>query len=329
MSIFINIDFFILYGWGGKDMNLTLNELANEAFKNNTSSYRTTQIYMNNYEKFWKDMFGNMKCNNILIDEIGGHLQELTLFYSENTLKIIRNSLSCVFNYGYDHNILTKKPNFKLIKLYNQRHLSKIKLIKYSDFIGLLDYIKYGRSKNAQSFYIALCIMRYTGCRLSECLALLTSDINLEDDTITINKQVGQRKINNISVITIEDTKTPSSNRIVYMNSTLKHILKEYIHYHFNDILLPDSNNSYICPTLLSSHINYYAKTRGKVITAHMLRHTFATVLLQHNIPADIVKDLLGHSSVQTTLDLYVHRNKYEYLNAVNVLSEDSCWEMI
>ena len=314
---------------GECDMSLTLNELAHEAIENSAVSYRTAQIYMNNYDRFWKDTFGSTQCNEILIDEIGEYLQELTLFYSENTLKIIRNSLSCVFNYGYDHNLLTKKLNFKLIKLYNQKHLNKPKLIKYSDFVGLLDYIKHGRSKNAQSFYIALCIMRYTGCRLSECLALLKTDINLEDCTITINKQVGQRKIKGVNVVTIENTKTLSSNRIVYINDTLKYILKEYMQYHFDEILLPNSNDSYINPTLLSSHINYYAKTRGKGITAHMLRHTFATVLLQHNIPADIVKDLLGHSSVQTTLNLYVHRNKHEYLSAVNILSEDDNWDML
>lgn len=283
---------------GEINMSLTLNELAHEAFENNTASYRTGQIYINNYNKFWKDRFGNRETIDILIDEIGEYLQELTMFYSKNTSKIIRESLTFIFNYGYDHNLIIKKLNFKLIKWYNQKHLSKPKLIKYNDFVGLLDYIKYGRSKNAQSFYIALCIMRYTGCRLSECLALLKTDINLESCTITINKQVGQMKIKGVNVVTIENTKTSSSNRILYINDTLKYILKEYMQYHFDEILLPNSNDSYINPTLLSSHINYYAKTRGKVITAHMLRHTFATVLLQHNIPADIVKDLLGHSSV-------------------------------
>lgn len=54
-----------------------------------------------------------------------------------------------------------------------------------------------------------------------------------------------------------------------------------------------------------------------------MLRHTFATGIIDHNTSEDIVKDLLGHSPVQTTLNLYVHRNKYALLSAVNIMNSE------
>ena len=42
-------------------------------------------------------------------------------------------------------------------------------------------------------------------------------------------------------------------------------------------------------------------------LTPHCLRHTFATRALENGIPAKVVQELLGHSSVTLTLDLYTH----------------------
>ena len=42
-------------------------------------------------------------------------------------------------------------------------------------------------------------------------------------------------------------------------------------------------------------------------IRLHDLRHTYATLLLKKGVPAKIVQELLGHSSITITLDLYSH----------------------
>ena len=47
-------------------------------------------------------------------------------------------------------------------------------------------------------------------------------------------------------------------------------------------------------------------KTEIKVYP-HLFRHTYATRLLKAGYPVDRVKHLLGHASVQTTLDIYSH----------------------
>ena len=39
----------------------------------------------------------------------------------------------------------------------------------------------------------------------------------------------------------------------------------------------------------------------------HLFRHTYATRLLRAGMPVDRVRHLLGHASVQTTLDIYSH----------------------
>ena len=42
-------------------------------------------------------------------------------------------------------------------------------------------------------------------------------------------------------------------------------------------------------------------------ITPHSLRHTFATRGLENGIPLRVMQELLGHSSIQMTADLYTH----------------------
>lgn len=170
---------------------MTLDNLAQITFLNLGGSYRTVEIYKNNYEKFWQPSFGNKESDLITIDEIEEHLQDLTLFYSMNTIKAIQQSIMSVFRYAYDNRFIERIPNFKRIKLYNQKHTQKPMIIKTKDYKDLLLFIKHGRSKNAQSYYIALCIMRHTGCRLAESFALLTDDVCLNEHTIIINKQVG------------------------------------------------------------------------------------------------------------------------------------------
>jgi len=42
-------------------------------------------------------------------------------------------------------------------------------------------------------------------------------------------------------------------------------------------------------------------------IRAHDLRHTFATLMLEQGVPAKVVAEALGHSSIEITLDRYSH----------------------
>jgi len=41
--------------------------------------------------------------------------------------------------------------------------------------------------------------------------------------------------------------------------------------------------------------------------SSHTMRHTFATRALENGIPPKVVQELLGHSTITTTLDIYTH----------------------
>ncbi|MCR5266840.1 MAG: tyrosine-type recombinase/integrase [Cyanobacteria bacterium RUI128] len=52
------------------------------------------------------------------------------------------------------------------------------------------------------------------------------------------------------------------------------------------------------------------------------LRHTYATYLLSNNIPVKYVQEQLGHTSAQTTLNVYTHVLKSTNQQAINLLEK-------
>ena len=54
----------------------------------------------------------------------------------------------------------------------------------------------------------------------------------------------------------------------------------------------------------------------------HILRHTFASMLFSKGVDGKIISQLLGHSSVKVTYDIYVHIMPKEIAHVTNVLIE-------
>ena len=72
------------------------------------------------------------------------------------------------------------------------------------------------------------------------------------------------------------------------------------------DLVFAHEDGSPIRPDGLGRRFQRLAKAAGvPVIRFHDLRHTHATLALQAGVPAEVVSDRLGHSSVAFTLDVY------------------------
>ena len=137
-----------------------------------------------------------------------------------------------------------------------------------------------------------------TGIRRSELINLKISDIDLAQQQI---KVLGKRnKERYIPLIpTVQDT----LKLYLDMRSTLKQILAP-------DFLFLTQKGAKIYGTLVYRIINTYfseVSTKAKK-SPHILRHSFATHLLNHGADLNAVKELLGHSSLAAT-QVYTHNN--------------------
>ena len=172
---------------------------------------------------------------------------------------------------------------------------------------------------------VAICAL-YTGMRKGELLGLQWDDINFENKTINVNKQL--RRIKNYedyetqkTKLSLEyNTKTSNSTRRISMMPCLVELLSEHREnqqkykkifgksYNKLDMVFCKENGTPLDPdTVLSKYHKLVAKAGIKVCSFHALRHTFASRALESKMPAKVVSKILGHSSVEFTLDTYTH----------------------
>lgn len=153
-------------------------------------------------------------------------------------------------------------------------------------------------------------IMMYAGLRRGELLALTWNDIDLNNRIISINKSA-EIITNQINIK--DGAKTKSSVRIVNIPSALSRYLKECKAKAKSDIVCCTQKGTYMSLTTWRRTWQSYicalqeANPLMPDFTPQWLRHTYATILYHAGVDVLTAKELLGHSKIQTTLDIYTH----------------------
>lgn len=153
----------------------------------------------------------------------------------------------------------------------------------------------------------------YTGLRLGEALALTFNDIEVQSGikNIHVNKTVTNKTKNKGYAIT--KPKNATANRTVSIPDVLRNVLQ--IHYEkckkisgFNNRCFVFGIAKPLSTTTIERRKNNACKKAGlEQIRIHDFRHSHASFLINNDVPAIYISKRLGHSSLQTTLDTYVH----------------------
>lgn len=129
------------------------------------------------------------------------------------------------------------------------------------------------------------------GLRLSELLNLKLSDIDSE-----------------LMLVHVKDTKG-NKDRVVMLSTTLLDDLRKYYKDHYPKYYLFEGQSGGKYSSKSVQNIVKIAATKGgisKPVTPHILRHSFATHLLENGTDIRYIQKLLGHNSVKTT-EIYTH----------------------
>ena len=173
---------------------------------------------------------------------------------------------------------------------------------------------------------MAVLLTLYSGMRMGELLGLTWDNVDFENNKLKVTKQLGRLKdySKNPKAKTIlslrNETKTSSSNRTIYIASVVmkrlkEHKLKQDVEsekwgkaYKNSNLVFCREDGQLIDPATFR---NFYLKTLKNANvehkTFHALRHTFATRALEVNSNIKVVSEILGHASIQITLDTYSH----------------------
>lgn len=171
----------------------------------------------------------------------------------------------------------------------------------------------------AQPIYYrtAVTVLLFTGMRRSELMGLVWSDIDFDNNTITIQRSL--QYLPDMGVFT-SDTKTKSSRRVIKAPATAIQSLKEYRTWQkktFLSIGKPwdESGQVFVTqggtpmhPDTLTSWFCSFIKTTDlPQIHIHSLRHTNATLQIANGVAVTTVAGTLGHSTANTTTKVYAH----------------------
>lgn len=174
-----------------------------------------------------------------------------------------------------------------------------------------------------RSYGIALLIGRYTGLRISEVMALKKGDFDLEKNQLTIQRKVEYAGLKRKEIYLTERLKTRSSKARVEICSILSEYLKSWFEENPYDLVICDEHGDFISPVNFQERIRDTAKKLDIKFHYHMLRHTYATELMVAGVNPIVVRDLLRHSTVNTTWNVYTHPNRDDQRRVLDDLYDD------
>ena len=157
--------------------------------------------------------------------------------------------------------------------------------------------------------------------RIGEVCGLTWNDIDFNKNYIYVRRIVERIKVDNEkSKAIILEPKTKKSKRKIPMSKELSQKLKDMSKFYEKDaFIITGKIDKYTEPT---SYEELYKRQLDKLKIEykkfHCLRHTFATKCVELGMPIKDLSVILGHSSITTTLNIYVHptlKDSVKYLN--------------
>lgn len=246
--------------------------------------------------------FLNLNFDQIKIQD-ADHLmiRSWIIFLSEQELKprsINRKiaSLKSFYKFLLKREHISQNPTLKLRPLKSEKKLPSF--VKEAEMEQLLDHFKFEEGFVGLRDKLVIELLYSTGIRLSELINLKPSDINFYDKSI---KVLGKR----------------NKERVIPISGFIVKLIEEYIvsaSDHFGakneSFLMLTDRGAKTYPVfiyrLIKKHLSQITYAEKK--SPHVLRHTFATHLLNKGADLNAVKDLLGHTSLAAT-QVYTHNS--------------------
>ena len=156
-----------------------------------------------------------------------------------------------------------------------------------------------------------------TGLRRGELLGLHWEDIDLEQQTITVRRQVV--RIN--GQVVKAPLKTKNSYRTLSIGADAVEILRQQKGKVGGTYVFPSPTGGPISPDSVLHMLHRVLNRAGlPKVRFHDLRHTFATLALQNGVDIKTVSGMLGHYSAGFTLDTYAHVTTTAQRQAADVM---------
>lgn len=198
---------------------------------------------------------------------------------------------------------------------------SKIKVLSPTEQKQLCNAIDLNLTTKSAGILLSL----HTGMRIGEVCALRWMDVDMEDRMIHVNhtlQRVYKKDLSGTgkSKLLLSTPKTKTSRRSIPISKSLYTVMKGLSPSSPNMFFLSGSEKIIEVRTFRTFFETFLMKNGFEKFNFHILRHTFATRCIEAGADCKTVSELLGHATVNMTLNLYVHPRLEQKRNCVELI---------
>jgi integrase/recombinase XerC len=265
-------------------------------------SYQTDLVAFFNFIEL---TFGNTPLPDIRVTYVRTWLASLKEQGIEaKTINRKISSLKSFFKYQLKEEVLAVSPMATIIALKVGKRLPQF--VEKADINTLFSYVEFPDEWQGKTDKVLLQVLYNTGIRKAELVSLKESQVDNYKSAI---KVLGKG----------------NKERIIPISEALLSLLKNYVaekrkafENYDEDILLVNEKGKKLDPKYVYNTVKKYLSkiTTISKKSPHVLRHTFATHLMNNGADLNAVKELLGHSSLAAT-QIYTH-NSIEKLKDIH-----------
>lgn len=235
-----------------------------------------------------------------------GELSDMGMAKSSIARKVA--ALRSFFKYCFKRGHITKNPAHLLVVPKKEKLLPKT--VTVDDLERLMDSVDISTTKGLQDRAI-LELFYGTGIRVSELVGLNITDIDLRSRQIIVHGKGNKQRVIPLGESTIKIIKDFLKKRIELYGSRTDSDARKSLFLASSGQRIYDRKVRYMVEDYLKSHSEVTQKS------PHVLRHSFATHMLDNGADIRIIKEFLGHSNLAAT-QVYTHtsterlKNVYE-----------------
>jgi|GEM_PF-1433711 integrase len=298
------------------DGNYTIEDIALKALNEDKHNRAedTHNDYIQIYTKYIKPYFGNKHLADIKVTHLKDWKNNLIESHKLSKSRFTKyyRTFNFIWNYALVNEMIDKNPLALVDK--KSKQFSKSKSDASQKYYSKDEVQKI--LEHATGWFKAFLTLSFnTGLRTGEALALQWSDIDFEEEKVIIQRSQRHGKL--------KETKTNIINKI-YMPSPVKEALQLHKQTAKSDLwVFPNEKTlqpyfesrpivkTYLKPLLERLNIPYK--------TLYATRHSFASSVVEKNLPITLAQKYLGHQKLSTTMDFYV---KNGWMDVANIDKE-------
>lgn len=306
----------LLHGQYIARTNITFDQWFNEWIDDYIKPRRklgTLQTYQWLYNGAVRDAMGNIPLQNLTVDSIEQIYKKLQKQhgYSDGSMEVIRAMIKGCLKVALKKQLIKSNPAAlaDLPQVKGQEKKKRLAMTKEQQAL----FMQYAAD---DYLYNLFGVLLRTGLRNGEIRGLKYSDIDRKNNVLHIRRTIKYV----VGVGMVEDTpKSKTSLRDIPLTDDLKKIFdaqkRDYAFKieNISGYVFTDPEGAALGDQILNREIDRIVcaiRAAGHEfpdITAHVFRHTFATRAIEAGMPPQVLKTIMGHSSLGMTMDLYSH----------------------